>query len=278
MRYVNTKHQIADFNTKAITKAETWWHLLRLAQIRLPDGDPGDPGGSQANRKIARGKTDKSTVQQQSATTAACVGATTDDRRYECKGCDGFHGNVYCCPIRIKKDSSSSRVEEHDDPSNGECYFECEEPSKVASEHTSMRAQVRFERSLVVLFRATCALMLVPLAIAALAMQIGWPRLTPAQAMQATNDARAYLSGGQAEASHIHTARRTPSDSDESAKTRLFGMFAGAVCPDAQPGELQWHYWTKTGSIMDRTRNTGCVNGGSKENAYCRTRWSEFLL
>ena len=33
MRYVNTKHQIADFHTKAITKAEIWWHLLTLAQI-----------------------------------------------------------------------------------------------------------------------------------------------------------------------------------------------------------------------------------------------------
>ena len=34
MRYVHTSHQIADMFTKAITKVDTWIHLLDLAQIR----------------------------------------------------------------------------------------------------------------------------------------------------------------------------------------------------------------------------------------------------
>ncbi len=33
LRYVSTKHQIADMQTKAITKAETWNHLLKLSAI-----------------------------------------------------------------------------------------------------------------------------------------------------------------------------------------------------------------------------------------------------
>ncbi len=57
MRYVNTKHQIADFNTKAITKADTWWHLMKLAQIRPPNGEPGDPGGLQATKNNNGSKT-----------------------------------------------------------------------------------------------------------------------------------------------------------------------------------------------------------------------------
>ncbi len=54
---VNTKYQIADMFTKAITKSEMWEQLLDLAQIRRPTssfsnsssgGRPGDPraGGS----------------------------------------------------------------------------------------------------------------------------------------------------------------------------------------------------------------------------------------
>ncbi len=146
MRYVNTKHQIADFNTKAITKAETWWHLLRLAQIRPPNGEPGDPGGSQATGKNDRGKTGKRNVQQQNSTTAACVETAATEQWYECRGCDMYipadttgRECMFCCPIRTKKESSSNEVEGHNDSDRGECYLDCEEPSsKVKSAHACM--------------------------------------------------------------------------------------------------------------------------------------------
>ncbi len=92
MRYVNTKHQIADFNTKAITKAETLWHLLKLAQVRPPKGEPGDPGGSQANGKSSRGETGKSNAQEQNLPTAACIESAATDQWYECRGCDAYMG------------------------------------------------------------------------------------------------------------------------------------------------------------------------------------------
>ncbi len=38
LRYVSTKHQIADMQTKAGTKADTWNHLLKLAAIVLESG------------------------------------------------------------------------------------------------------------------------------------------------------------------------------------------------------------------------------------------------
>ena len=72
MRYVNTKHQIADFNTKAVAKAEIWWHLLKLAQIRPPTGEPGDPGGLQTSSKSSRGKTSSISAQKQNLPIAAC--------------------------------------------------------------------------------------------------------------------------------------------------------------------------------------------------------------
>ena len=33
IRYINIKHQLADINTKAMTKNEIWVHLLELCQI-----------------------------------------------------------------------------------------------------------------------------------------------------------------------------------------------------------------------------------------------------
>ena len=76
MRYVNTKHQIADFNTKAITKADTWWHSMTLAQIRPPKGEPGNPGGlhsSSKNSKSSSGGASSSVAQKQSLPTTVCV-------------------------------------------------------------------------------------------------------------------------------------------------------------------------------------------------------------
>jgi hypothetical protein len=90
MRYVNTKHKIADFNTKAITKAEIWWHLLKLAQIRPPKGEPGDPGGLQTSSKSSRGKTSNSSAQKQNLPIAACVDSVAATQWYECRGCDTF--------------------------------------------------------------------------------------------------------------------------------------------------------------------------------------------
>ncbi len=87
--------------------------------------------------------------------------------------------------------------------------------------------------------------MLVQLAAAILAMPSGrrCPGLTPAQAVEATNRTRAYLhSGPVREAGHALGTEQTPSDSDESAKPRLFGMLADVVCPDTQHGELELHY------------------------------------
>ena len=110
MRYVNTKHQIADFNTKATTKAETWWHLMKLAQIRPPKGEPGDPGGLQASSKGNGGKTSNSSAQKQNLPIAACTDSTTATQWYECRGCDTYipagttaKACMFCCPIRITK-------------------------------------------------------------------------------------------------------------------------------------------------------------------------------
>ncbi len=63
---VNTKYQIADMFTKAITKSEVWEQLLDLAQIRRPTssfpssssgGRPGDPhAGAPGEKKKKRSK------------------------------------------------------------------------------------------------------------------------------------------------------------------------------------------------------------------------------
>ncbi len=135
MRYVSTKHKIADFNTKAITKAETWWHLMKLAQIRPPKGEPGDPGGLQASSKGNSGKTSNSSAKKQNLPTAACVDTAAATQWYECTGCDTYipadttaRACMFCCPIRIKKDSSSE-VEKRDCYRREEYYFDCQEPS-----------------------------------------------------------------------------------------------------------------------------------------------------
>ncbi len=118
-----------------------------------------------------------------------------------------------------------------------------------------MHAQVRFERSLVVLFRLPRALMLVLLAAAILALPSGrrCPELTPEQAAKAMNDTRAYLHSGPRrpdpghhgpvrEAGRALGTDQTSSDSDESARPRLFGMLADVACPNIEHGELMWHY------------------------------------
>ncbi len=109
MRYVNTKHQIADFNTKAITKADTWWHLMKLAQIMPPRGEPGDPGGLQATNNN-KGKTGKRAAKTENTTTATVCVATMATRP---SVCEDYQTNVppetmaksytFCCPIPRKK-------------------------------------------------------------------------------------------------------------------------------------------------------------------------------
>ena len=110
-----------------------------------------------------------------------------------------------------------------------------------------MHAQARFERSLVVLFRLPRILMLVLLVTAILAMSSGrpCPEITPAQAVEATNQTMAYLHGGRAhEGGQALGTVNASSDSDESARLELFGMFPSAdvPCSSIQHGELMWHY------------------------------------
>ena len=52
MTYTNTKQQIADLMTKAITRPDTWAHLLDIAQIR-----PGPLIGSTVTTKCRRSRT-----------------------------------------------------------------------------------------------------------------------------------------------------------------------------------------------------------------------------
>ena len=83
---------------------------MKLAQIRPPKGEPGDPGGSQANNNN-RGKTGKKAAKTRNATTTTvCVVTTTTQPSV----CEDYRNNVppetmakpytFCCPIRIKKE------------------------------------------------------------------------------------------------------------------------------------------------------------------------------
>ncbi len=97
--------------------------------------------------------------------------------------------------------------------------------------------------------------MLVLLAAVILAMPSArrCPELTPEQIAKATMETRAYLHHGPRQPDPGHGdsvyepsgalgTDQPSSDSDESARPRLFGMLADVACPDIENGQLMWHY------------------------------------
>ena len=117
---------------------------MKLAQIRPPKGEPGDPGGLQVSSKSSRGKTSSSSAQKQNLPIAACVDSVAATQWYECSGCDTFipastaeRECMFCCPVRIKK-CSNSEVEKHDSVDREDYYFDCQEPSREVEECVCM--------------------------------------------------------------------------------------------------------------------------------------------
>ena len=82
---------------------------MKLAQIRPPKGEPGDPGGLQAISKGNSGKTGKKAAKKQNTpTTTVCV-ATTTIQRHGCEDCQTYvpagattKAYTFCCPIRVQ--------------------------------------------------------------------------------------------------------------------------------------------------------------------------------
>ena len=171
-----------------------------------------------------------------------------------------------CCPVRIKKDSSSSGVEKHDDSDREEYYFDRKEPSSKVQERTRMQTRARFERSFADLFSLPRASMLLLFVAAILAMPSiqGCPKLSPEEIARATAEAKACLRSGprrpDPEPDLVHEAGGAvgtdqPSDSnvsqgssDEPAEQELFSMIGDVACSDlgteetGGEGQLLWHY------------------------------------
>ena len=97
LKYVSTKHQLADIHTKAITKADIWTHLTRLSSLHSPAQAPG----SKQLAKVCclRVRCFEATM---STSASALAGAENSDSFvYKCPTCKFVEWNVAKLKIDI---------------------------------------------------------------------------------------------------------------------------------------------------------------------------------